>query len=152
MAERRKDNRRSEMALIIGLLLIVGGTYEFLKRVVPQLWPMEVPAWGHFAGVIWSITLVAVIIFLAVSARKGRIVSATGKPLVRSVDNRKIAGVCGGIAEFFDIDPMTVRIVAIVLLVVAFFMTLSLYLICWIAIPKDDGRISQTPRPGADRG
>ncbi|MBD9097922.1 MAG: PspC domain-containing protein [Ruminococcaceae bacterium] len=32
------------------------------------------------------------------------------KKLYRSVSNRMIAGVCGGIAEYFDIDPTLVRL------------------------------------------
>jgi phage shock protein C len=32
------------------------------------------------------------------------------KKLYRSKKNRKIAGVCGGIAEYFDIDPIIVRL------------------------------------------
>ena len=32
------------------------------------------------------------------------------KKLYRSTENRVIAGVCGGIAEYFDIDPTLVRL------------------------------------------
>jgi phage shock protein C len=37
------------------------------------------------------------------------------KRLVRSKTNKWIAGVCGGIAEYFDIDPTVVRILAVVI-------------------------------------
>lgn len=37
------------------------------------------------------------------------------KRLYRSEQNRKIAGVCGGIAEYFDIDPTIVRLAAVLL-------------------------------------
>ena len=36
---------------------------------------------------------------------------ATSKKLFRSSTNKVIAGVCGGIGEYFDIDPTIVRIV-----------------------------------------
>ena len=55
--------------------------------------------------------------------------------LFRSRTSRVIAGVCGGIAEYFNIDPVIVRIawVVITLLGGAGFLA---YLIAWIAIPN----------------
>jgi phage shock protein C len=38
------------------------------------------------------------------------------KRLYRSKKNRMIAGVCGGIAEYFAIDPVVVRLIAFILL------------------------------------
>ncbi|MBS3149725.1 PspC domain-containing protein, partial [Candidatus Woesearchaeota archaeon] len=32
------------------------------------------------------------------------------KRLYRSIKDRKIAGVCGGMAEYFDVDPTVVRL------------------------------------------
>ncbi len=32
------------------------------------------------------------------------------KKLYKSVYNRKVAGVCGGVAEYFNIDPVIVRL------------------------------------------
>ena len=37
------------------------------------------------------------------------------KRLYRSEHNRKLSGVCGGIAEYFDIDPTIVRLAAVFL-------------------------------------
>lgn len=36
------------------------------------------------------------------------------KRLYRSKTDRKIAGVCGGLAQHFDIDPTIIRVIAIV--------------------------------------
>ena len=38
------------------------------------------------------------------------------KRLYKSKRDSKIAGVCGGLAEYFDIDPTIVRLIAIVLI------------------------------------
>jgi phage shock protein PspC (stress-responsive transcriptional regulator) len=58
------------------------------------------------------------------------------KRLYRSVDDRMIAGVCGGIAEYFDIDPTLVRL----LFVLGIFVTGSglfwAYLIMMIVVPE----------------
>ena len=37
------------------------------------------------------------------------------KKLFRSKNNKKICGVCGGLAEYFNMDPTIVRLVAVVL-------------------------------------
>lgn len=60
------------------------------------------------------------------------------KRLTRSSTDRKIAGVCAGVAGYFNIDPTIVRIVwaALVLL---FGTGIILYLICWILMPVDNG-------------
>ncbi|MCI0531283.1 MAG: PspC domain-containing protein [candidate division Zixibacteria bacterium] len=55
--------------------------------------------------------------------------------LYRSRKNAMIAGVCGGLAEYFDIDPVVVRII-FVLLVFAGGSGLIAYLIAWIIMPQ----------------
>jgi phage shock protein C len=58
----------------------------------------------------------------------------SGKRLYRSEEERMIAGVCGGIAEYLDIDPTLVRI----LFVLLFFVGgngLLLYLILMFLMP-----------------
>jgi len=41
------------------------------------------------------------------------------KRLTRDVKNKKIAGVCAGIANYFDLDPTLVRVIWILLVCVA---------------------------------
>ena len=57
--------------------------------------------------------------------------------LTRSTTDRRIAGVCGGIAKYLNIDPTVVRIL---FLIAIFFGSLGLwaYLIVWIAAPEDN--------------
>lgn len=40
-------------------------------------------------------------------------ISILSKKLYRSKNNRRVAGVCGGIAEYFDIDPTLVRLLTL---------------------------------------
>jgi len=57
------------------------------------------------------------------------------RKLNRSRSNRVIAGVCGGLGEFFGIDPVVVRLIW----VAAFFLGgagLLAYIICALAIPE----------------
>lgn len=57
------------------------------------------------------------------------------KRLIRSRGNRVIAGVCGGLGEYFGIDPVVMRIIWLVLLL-GFGTGLLAYLICWLVIPN----------------
>ena len=61
------------------------------------------------------------------------------KRLYRSQTDRKIAGICGGLGELYEIDPNLLRlIVVLVFLVSGFFPVLVTYIIAWIIIP--DGK------------
>lgn len=58
------------------------------------------------------------------------------KKLRRSSD-QMIAGVCAGIAEYFDLDVTLVRVLYVILSVISVgFPGMLLYLILWIIMPK----------------
>jgi len=57
------------------------------------------------------------------------------KKLVRSLEDRKIAGVCGGIAEYFELDSTIIRL-GFVFLALIFGGGLIAYLISWLVIPE----------------
>lgn len=52
----------------------------------------------------------------------------------RSATNKVIAGVCGGLGDYFNIDPVVLRVVW-ALSVLALGVGLLLYIVCWILIP-----------------
>ncbi|MDL2328103.1 PspC domain-containing protein [Ruminococcaceae bacterium OttesenSCG-928-A11] len=59
------------------------------------------------------------------------------KRLYRSRQNRMISGVCGGIAEYFNVDPTIVRLAAVLCLIVgAFIGGVIAYFICSAVIPE----------------
>lgn len=70
------------------------------------------------------------------------------KRLYRSTQDRKIAGVCGGIAEYFNIDPTIVRVVAILLLLPGGLPGFLPYLVLWIVVPNAP-TLSSAPKPDA---
>jgi len=61
------------------------------------------------------------------------------KRLYRSENENMIGGVCGGISEYFKIDPVIARLVAVALIFVHGIGVLA-YLIGWIIIPLKDGK------------
>ena len=52
-----------------------------------------------------------------------------------SEKDKKIGGVCGGIAEYFDIDPLLVRILFLVA-ILEIGMGLIAYLVLWLLAPR----------------
>ena len=68
------------------------------------------------------------------------------KKLTRSSTDKKIAGVCGGLAEYLDIDSTVIRLIW----VLAFFFGGAgglAYLILWVVLPEGPARMS-VPQPG----
>jgi len=63
--------------------------------------------------------------------------AATRKRLFRSASDRKLGGVCGGLADYFAIDPTIVRLLVIILAIYpgAIVFGLVAYAIAWVIIP-----------------
>ena len=69
------------------------------------------------------------------------------KQLTLSATDSKIAGVCGGIAEYLDVDPTVVRLIWLVLSIVPGGIVggVVAYLLAWIIIPKARMHTSAAP-------
>jgi phage shock protein C len=82
----------------------------------------------------------------------GKVISPGPKRLLRSRQNRMVAGVCGGIAEYFSLDPVLVRALwAVLTLVTAVFPGVALYILALFIVPEDTaGERGATPRPRVD--
>ena len=57
------------------------------------------------------------------------------KRIYKVEDGKKVAGVCGGIAEYFNIDPTLIRVIWAILILV-YGTGLLAYLICAFVFPK----------------
>ncbi len=62
------------------------------------------------------------------------------KKLTLSAD-KKIAGVCGGIAEYMNVDPIIIRVIYAMLTVFTAFSGIILYPILWAIIPNNKNLI-----------
>lgn len=58
------------------------------------------------------------------------------KRLFRSRTNRSIAGVCGGLGEYFNVDPTLVRLL-FVIFAIAGGPGLLAYIILWLIMPEE---------------
>jgi len=82
--------------------------------------------------------------------------TATASPLVRSrifrsVTDRKIAGVCGGLAEYFGVDSTPIRVLWLILTVVpgAIVCGVIAYIVAWVIVPNGPAPVALTPTPSA---
>jgi phage shock protein C len=65
------------------------------------------------------------------------------KRLFRSGKDRVVAGVCGGLADYFDIDPLLIRIIFMIL-ALSGGLGILIYLAAWLIIPGQ-GQTPPTP-------
>jgi phage shock protein C len=60
------------------------------------------------------------------------------KRLYRSKTDKVIWGICGGLANYFALDPVLIRVIAVVLLIICvFFPTLVAYIILRFVVPEE---------------
>ncbi|MGA9365682.1 MAG: PspC domain-containing protein [Bacteroidota bacterium] len=116
----------------------------------------------HFWHIPWGVIFPAILILLGVGiiyssqARKSETAPtpvdapSTGvqpppKELRRSITDRKIFGVCGGLAKYLNADSTIVRILFIVLTLASFGVGIILYLALAIIVPEE--RLTLTTQP-----
>jgi phage shock protein PspC (stress-responsive transcriptional regulator) len=86
-----------------------------------------------FFGGLGALIYVLLWIMAPEKAGDGQPRSAPGLHLSRS--DRKIAGVCGGLGEWLDIDPIFLR-VAFILLALIGGLGIAIYIVFWIFVPR----------------
>ena len=130
------------------LLLLIFWISTLIKCLNSQLKPDQKLFW---VIVIVILSIIGAVLFLLFyhsevdtikrskkESRKEKGCKNNIKQLRRSVDNKIIAGVCGGIGEYLEIDPTIVRVVWIVFTLIPVFFGAGLlaYILFWIVMPK----------------
>jgi phage shock protein PspC (stress-responsive transcriptional regulator) len=116
---------------------VCAGIAEYLDTdvtVVRLAWVvLSIVPGGFIGGVVAYIAAWAIMPDASVPAG----VDADARRLSRSRVDRKIAGVCGGLAEYLGADPTVVRLVWAVLTVVpgAIVLGIVAYLVAWFIMP-----------------
>ena len=74
-----------------------------------------------------------------------------GRRLARSTTDSKIAGVCGGLAEYFGVDATPIRLLWVILSILcgAVIGGVIAYFIAWIIIPRHSDLVPTTIEPAA---
>jgi phage shock protein C len=137
-----------------GIMLVVVGTVWFLGN-------LGLPLWYHWWGLAWDVVLPVLLILAGVAFLFGGRNSLSAAPvppaaskgpesqaaeavppvhparLYKSRAERKIFGVCGGIAAYFSVDPTMVRLLFIIASFASFGFMLLLYVIMAIVTPRE---------------
>jgi len=69
--------------------------------------------------------------------------------LTRVTDGKKIAGVCAGLAQYFDVDVTLVRLLVVLGIFFSCGLVLLAYIIAWIIMPLDSRVPPFRPAPTA---
>ena len=62
------------------------------------------------------------------------------KKLYRSVADRKVAGVCGGVANYLNMDPTVIRVLWAIISLLGLFGVIA-YIVCAFIIPEEPTNI-----------
>jgi phage shock protein C len=135
-----------------GILLVVVGIAFLLDN-------LGVSLWHHWWG-LWDVMLPIVLILAGVAflfggrnyvssatplddtggsseASQPEVTSGPRRKLYRAVYERKLFGVCGGLGQYFNVDPTIVRVLFIVSALASFGLTVLLYAVMAIVLPKE---------------
>ena len=82
-------------------------------------------------------------------AQTGDAGAATGRRLGRSRTDVKVAGVCGGLAEYFEVDSTPIRLLWVVLTICpgAIIGGVIAYVVAWLVMPVAPLTPAGTPPP-----
>ncbi len=67
-----------------------------------------------------------------------QLLSWSGKQLYRSQHNRQIAGICAGLADYTNIDPVLMRVIWVIFAFFSAGLAIILYLVLIFVIPNED--------------
>lgn len=122
---------------ILALLAFVLWLWALIDMLASKLNPAEKLLW--LIILIFLNLLGAVLYFIFANRREFNKVEhhkGSFKRLFRSRENRVIAGVCGGLGEYFNIDPTLIRLIWILVSLLSLGLGLFAYILAWIIMPE----------------
>jgi phage shock protein C len=132
MTDTKRLFRRSSAGRVAG---VCAGIAEYLDTdvtLIRLLWIVLSIVPGSIVGGLIAYAAAWIIM----PDREGLPAPASGRRLMRSERNRKLAGVCGGFAEYLDVDPTIVRVLGVIA-----------YLVAWFIIPSEGvAQMTEVPR------
>ncbi len=141
-----KDEKKETHSRILwGALLIIVGIILFVQHshLFQMIWDAF---WGSGVNVVFAVVIIAVGVYL-IYTRRNELTSLLSRenvlPLHLSEEDKRIAGVCGGIAETLHVDSTVIRFIWVFGTFMSYGVGILLYLILAAFLPKsaDDTEI-----------
>ncbi len=118
---------------------VCGGVADYLN-VDPTLIRIGVVCLSLITAVIPALIVYIVLSFVFPQQPEGYTTVNTAKKLLKSSKNKKLSGVCGGLAEYFGIDATIIRLIfALCVLFIGY--GIMTYLVCMIMMPSEPEQI-----------
>ena len=130
----RRLSRSRTQGQVAGVCAGLADYFEVDVVLVRLAWVVLSIVPGAIVGGI--LAYLAAWLVMPESSDEGRM--ASGKRLTRSDTDRKLAGVCGGLAEYFGVDSTPIRVLWLILSILcgAGIGGAIAYLLAWIVIPR----------------
>lgn len=140
MSKFSRYSKPTQIAIIVGVACVLFGVWKLFGVAFGFGWWNAIQrAVGTAFSYLWPIALICAGVYLVWAAKTGRLKGVASidwhKPFGRSITDKRLAGVCGGVAQFLGIDPTIVRVLVIILFVVSPAFTVLAYLVAAIFIP-----------------
>lgn len=129
--------KRNEAAFVIGTIMVAIGVFSLVVAYAPGFWTGIKGLLQALSGVAWPLCIILSGVVLIVAARSGSLSSHSRRRMYRSRVNRRIGGVCGGLAEYCSVEAVYIRLLTTALFLVTFGLAGLLYLIFWASLPDD---------------
>jgi phage shock protein C len=149
----KSQERRDEWSMVIAIALIAVGALLLLGRLGPISRVVN-----EIAKFAWPLALIGLGLLLYFSARAGSQAGGSARRLYRSRDQRMVAGVLGGLASYFGINPTPVRVLFVVFVLLTGVMPgVLLYVIAMFLVPEESSDAASVagayvPTPPAPSG
>lgn len=136
-----KYSKPQQAAIVIGVVLVLFGVWGLVNAVLPSwVWTMLGTTVRALWGILWPVMLVAAGVYLLWGVKAGKFTGfaqgGSPRPLRRSRADKRLLGVCGGIAYYFGIDSTVVRVMAVIMLVLFPPSAVVAYLVVSLLIPS----------------
>lgn len=118
---------------------VCGGVADYFN-VDATLIRIAVACIALYTAIIPTLIVYVVLSFVFPHQPEGYTTVNSSKRLLKSSDNKKISGVCAGLAKYFGIDATIIRLVfALSMLVFGFGLTI--YIVCLVLMPSEPEQI-----------
>jgi len=137
MSSPKRLHRRSSSGRIAGVCAGIADYLDADVTVIRLAWVVLSIVPGCLLGGL--VAYIAAWLIMPDSSLPSEGNTATGRRLTRSTADRKIAGVCGGLAEYTGVDSTAVRVLWAVLTIIpgAIVFGVAAYIAAWFIMPMD---------------